>query len=80
MGVVIRPEIFIRQVMPATSIPKSHPRRIDFRFFAVLMAMAVFAWILALAGAVFTVRVMLIICAAAMAGQPHRVRVPARAR
>jgi hypothetical protein len=29
---------------------------------------------------VFTVRVMLIICAAAMAGQPHRVRVPARAR
>jgi hypothetical protein len=52
--------------------------RIDVQLAALVTALMALAWILALAGAAFAVRTMLVLCFATLAGRARRVGVPAR--
>jgi hypothetical protein len=89
MGVVIRPAAFAREIAASPRLePIQKPIRAlrarwcwyDIPFAAVLMAFMALAWILALAGAAFAVRAVLILCFATLAGRAQRVGVPATVR
>ena len=83
MGTVIRPAAFARGKGFAPLSPASRRvfarriRRFDFGFAALVVAVMAMAWILALAGTAFTVRMFLILCFATLAGRARRVGVPA---
>jgi hypothetical protein len=89
MGVVIRPPEFARESAAAKRSPRRAVRarrairalrahRIDVQLAALIAAVMALAWILALAGAAFAVRAMLVLCFATLAGRARRVGVPAR--
>jgi hypothetical protein len=83
MGVVIRPAIFAREIASSGLNPIQKPirawraRYFDLRFAALILAIMALAWILALAGAAFAVRAVLVLCFAHLAGRTRRVGVPA---
>lgn len=73
MGTVIRPAAFARAPEPA---PPAEPRRrsrIDGRFVSIMIALLALGWILALAGAAFTIRAVLLLFFATVAGRVRRV-------
>lgn len=74
MGEVVRPREFAR---PAARLPvRNRARRwIDGRLLSVVLAVMALTWILALAGAAFTVRALLVLCFATLAGRARRVGV-----
>jgi hypothetical protein len=80
MGVVIRPPAFARGVAPrplsGLRIRRRH--RIDGRVVSIIGALAILTWILALAGAAFTVRVFCVLCFATLAGRVRRVGLQPR--
>ena len=93
MGVVIRPPEFAREIASSKRSLTRAPRRavrarrviralrahrIDVQLAALITALMALAWILALAGAAFAVRAMLVLCFATLAGRARRVGVPAR--
>jgi hypothetical protein len=93
MGVVVRPPEFAREIASTKRSPARAPRRavrarrairalrahrIDVQLAALIAAVMALAWILALAGAAFAVRAMLVLCFATLAGRARRVGVPAR--
>jgi hypothetical protein len=87
MGVVIRPAAFAREIAASPRLePIQKPIRAlrahwyDFPVAAVLLAFMALAWILALAGTAFAVRMVLLICFATLAGRAQRVGVPATVR
>lgn len=68
-GIVIRPVAFARAVVPAVIVAaQRRPRRwIDQHAIALLIMGFGLCWILALAGAAFAVRALLLLCFAAWA-------------
>jgi len=72
MGDVIWPTVFAR---PAAAKPaqKRARRRIDGRLLSIFVAVVALTWILALAGAAFAVRTLLVLCFATLAGRARRV-------
>ena len=72
MGDVIWPSAFARPVLRQPV--RSRARRwIDGRLISVVLAVMALTWILALAGAAFTVRALLVLCFATLAGRARRV-------
>jgi hypothetical protein len=83
MGVVIRPQAFVRGAV--TSPPGGKPagkkpagrnpacRGIDGRLLSIVVAVIALSLILALAGAAFTIRGLLVLCFATLAGRARRV-------
>ncbi len=84
MGVVIRPPEFARGIASARLVPIRTPirdlraGRFDVRIAALVVALMAVAWMLALAGAAFAVRALLVLFFATLAGRARRVGVPAR--
>ena len=89
MGVVIRPPEFARErplQSPAPALKRRARRtlralrahRHDFELASLITAVMALAWILALAGAAFAVRTMLVLCFATLAGRARRFGVPTR--
>lgn len=88
MGVVIRPRAFRNGRGPAylarvqrRALDRRRLRVLFARFFnlrvvAISAAIMALAWILALAGAAFAVRTVMILCFATLAGRAQRVGIP----
>ena len=83
MGTVIRPAAFARgkaTTVLAPIVPRIRARRLrrlDFGLLALIVAVMAVAWILALAGTAFTVRTVLLLGFATLAGRARRVGTPA---
>ncbi len=69
MGSIIRPAIFANtKPRPPQPVPELVRRTIDGKWLAILVACAAVAWILALAGTAFAVRMIVILGLATLAG------------
>ena len=73
MGVVIRPQAFVRGIAQRSSDPAPSKRRIDGRLASIALALIALGLIIALAGAAFTVRTLIVLCFATLAGRARRV-------
>ncbi len=70
MGSVIRPVVFATaKPRPHQPTPEPARRAIDRTWLAILVACAAVAWILALAGTAFAIRMMVVFGLAALAGR-----------
>jgi hypothetical protein len=70
MGSVIRPVVFATaKPRPYQPVPEPARRAIDGTWLAILVACAAVAWILALAGTAFAIRMMVVLGLAALAGR-----------
>jgi len=80
MGIVVRPPAFARRIAPrqVAELRTSRPRRFDGRVVSIIFALMIVAWILALAGAAFTIRILLLLCFATLAGRARRVGLQPR--
>ena len=77
MGEVIRPPAFARP-LPRQPVRSRARSWIDGRLFSIILAVMALTWILALAGAAFTVRALLVLCFATLAGRARRVGIQVR--
>ncbi len=81
MGEVIRPAAFVRapqstsRALPAAASSRREPRRrlyrIDIQVAAIAFGIGAVAWILALAGAAFAMRAMLVLVFTMLANRPR---------
>jgi hypothetical protein len=77
MGAVIRPKAFVRAEATPPRHVKRRTQRIDGRVLSIFVALVALAWIIALAGAAFTIRALLLLCFATLAGRVRRVGLQA---
>jgi hypothetical protein len=75
MGSVIRPAVFAQlKSRPQPAIAEPVRRRVSRQWFAILAAGFSLAWILALAGTAFAIRIMVVIGLASLATRAHDAR------
>jgi hypothetical protein len=80
VNVVIRPAAFANGVAPRplTAIAKLRRRRLDGQIASILLGLGMLACIIAIAGTAFTIRAILVLCFATLAGRARRVGLQPR--